>query len=154
MKRSNITRKTPIKRGRKPMAKKSKTNSRKFQDSVLREAYRQNNPECELTPWFKANFTSLQIVDRSLDLHHIRKLGRKDCWSNFIRVARSIHEWDAVRPVEMAIICIWTKWRKQEINWTELDKCGNGTVAGWLGRHRPEIEVFVSPWNDLMGALQ
>lgn len=127
---------------------------RSFKQSAIQVAYKQANERCELTPWFKRHFREWPITMEQLDVHHIRKPGRKDCWSNMIRVCRSIHSFDDQHPNEMAVVSLWHKLRKGGMDWNmkELDLCGVGTVAGWIDRIEPKIDVFLPLWRELIEA--
>lgn len=150
MKRTPLNRKTPLKPGKKRLAPISKQNNRPFQDKVMQAAYKESNNSCELTALFRRILPSWPIGG-TLDLHHIRKPGRVDVWSNMIRVCRSIHQFDDNHPVEMLVACLWVKWKKGELNLVELDKCGVGTVVGWLDRNKPKMVEFVPLWQELKG---
>lgn len=145
-----LHRKTPLNRTR--LNAVSRKNSRAGQDAVMREAYRQANPQCELTPWFRRHFREWPITMTQLDIHHLRKPGRVDVWPNMIRVCRSIHSFDDRHPAEMFVVCLWHKWRKGGLDWnlSVLDLCGIGTVSGQLERNRPTIPAFVPLWAELM----
>lgn len=85
-----------------------------------------------------------------LDLHHICKPGKVDEWSNVIRVCRSVHGFDDNHPREMAVVSLWHKMKKGEFDIDELDRCVNGTFAGFLDRQRPGIDVFIPLWEELV----
>lgn len=148
MKRTELKRK-------KRLNPKGKMTSKKFQGQALQAAYKQQFNFCELTPWFRANFPQWEINQTQLDLHHIRKPGRKDAWSNLIRVCRSIHAFDDSHPKEMAVVCLWWKMKKGGLDWNvkELDTCGLGTLAGYLERIQPDIAAFAGLWGELVREL-
>lgn len=129
MKRSELKR-TPFRRKRqKPMARRSKTNSRPHANKSIREQYRREHPRCLLC----SNPTD--------EIHHIRRgCLRVDhpanlaalCWEHH----QAVHDPKSVYAA-MTIEILYRKLLIGEFDLVALDAIGKPLIAGWLDRHRP-----------------
>jgi hypothetical protein len=135
VKRSELKRKTPLPRGtsqmkqRKPIAKRSKSNSRPHENLPLREQYRRDHPRCLLCN---------QPAD---EIHHIRRgCLRVDvlvnlaalCWEHH----QETHSPKSVYDV-MTIRIVHAKWLLGEFEVAAWDAIGTPLFAGWLSRNEP-----------------
>jgi hypothetical protein len=121
---------------------------------ALRRAYKLANGACELTPLFPADYLptegGLQALvpwdGEPLDLHHVLP-GRKDLWSNFIRVRRQIHTpWGHNYRQDLTVICLAIKARKDELNVEELESCLKPGVRlrDWVEALLPRLKFSIS----------
>lgn len=188
MKRSPIKRKTPLRSqknqtkklsGSNPtvprsrseakrvrIQKRSKTNSRKWEDLELQQQYRDEYPLCEL--WTVLSEVAPEMLSKSLlrlnvtppadDIHHIFHKTRLDVRPNLVRLCRGIHELDADHKKRDAfrVACLWVKLGKsmhvpEEFDIAELNKAYGATrpgaqpVLAWLEKRTFEnrfIEAF------------
>ena len=160
MKRSNLKRKTPLKRTSMQPAKsqlkrssklnrRSKTNSRPNEDVPLRDLYGFENPNCELTPiligcrvpsWEKmlAGWrieNEAHLYQMAGDRNHIFSVGsRPDVWSNLIRLAKPVHAWFHDNLVEGRIACLYRKVFDPRFDLAEIDAAAGQSVLAWLSR--------------------
>lgn len=110
--------------------------------------YENDNPFCELTPWFKRYLPDqVDHNDPSLDIHHIFHVGQRyDLVSNLIAISRSVHQWGHLQhPVDFRVLCLWKKWKKGELNLDEVRLAsGKASLAGnilWLP-HFPQVRCL------------
>ena len=194
MKRSPIKRKTPI-RSQKNQTKKlsgsnvtvprsrseakrvriqkrSKTNSRKWEDLDFQQQYHEEYPACELFQTCKDLGVFLRNEDKwhttlpGTDLHHIFHAGkvRLDVRSNVICLCRQIHDMDAICGKELRVACLWLKFQKSkhdpsEFVIEELNRAAGATradaqpVLAWLEGHTMCHDAFVPLREELLEAL-
>jgi len=131
-----------------------RTNSRKHENLRLRYAYRDENPECELSKWmarhYRAGLTERELTDESADVHHIFSMGsRPDLWTNLITLSRPIHAWCHRCPVEGRIVALHRKLMKKELDLKEFRRASGMRLEGWLLSH----ETAVAPLRPLHAEL-
>ena len=153
MKRSNITRKTPLNRTKRLNAV-SKTPG-KHRDLNLQDQYREQWDYCEVSPWLRRNWPAMYFRDEQLDLHHIVPGcgGRWDVWTNMIRVNHSFHLWVDRDGFNTNVIALYVKLRKNELELDEYRKCAGWRLEWWLGRHDPGPQVR-GIWEELMAVAK
>ena len=101
---------------------RSRTNSRPWENRALRQQYRDDNPDCELSD------------GNGDDLHHIWGGNpRWDVWSNFIRLSREQPDRaDTPDGPALRLECMATKLWKDELDVEELHKASKQHPIGWV----------------------
>jgi len=138
------------------MRRRSKTNSRPWEDLEFRYAYMQENPWCEMSSWLVTNLRGeiggLMMREAATDPHHlIGGNGRRwDVRTNLLSVCRPVHLWCHAHLVDSRILGVWLKAGKGEFDVNEFRKVSGKYLAGWLGINRPTYPVLEPCWEELI----
>lgn len=139
------------------MRHRSKTNSRKHENQQLFNHYRDQNPVCELSRWFKRNcrggMTDAELNDQSSQVHHIHCGCRKrhDLWSNLITVSASIHRWiHDLYPFDGTVVALFRKYEKNELNFQEWRHVSGKRMEGYLLSREPQFAAIIPLHRELL----
>ena len=136
------------------------TNSRRHENLDLRERYREDNPDCELTPflcgtrWNKIKLAFSWRWDKGRECHHIYRVGaRYDYLENFITLCPAAHKFCHTGP-EGLIACWYAKSRKTPSEFDPesmrvwMGRCPLGMIEMYLSR---VDEHYVRMGRELLG---
>lgn len=137
------------------MNRRSK-NSRPHEDRALRDHYRDQNSACELSAWMKrhyrAGLTERELSDPSAEVNHIFSLGqRPDKWTNLITLSHTVHMrvFHGNLP-DGRLLSIFTKYRKNELNFDEFRACAGKRLEGYLLMNPTENPWLLPLWRELL----
>jgi hypothetical protein len=160
LKRGKPLKRSELKRGSKPIARRSETNSRPQEDKALFAEYKERNPLCELLPllnafngpeWKQFEKNLGRIVPEPIQGHHIVHIGnRPDVRSNLIALCTPAHGFCHKHPVEGRIACWYVKEEKGELDVFEISKACGVNVLGWLETRQPRIAWFKGLADELI----
>ena len=149
MKRTPLKRTTELKRGGKlrPKAK----NPGKHRDLDMQAHYRRERDYCEVSNWLSRYWPEMYFRDDVLDLHHIVPgSGRKDYWTNMIRINRTFHRWLTDHDdFNGNIVCLGVKLLNNELELDKLRECRGARLEWWLTRRTPHPAVM-QLYDELM----
>jgi hypothetical protein len=137
------------------MRHRSKTNSRPHERLDLRAHYRDQNPTCELSLWFKRHWRNgwndRELNDQSAEVNHIFSVGsRPDLWGNLITVSGTVHRWFHSNLMEGRILCMHRKMIKNELNLDEIRTASGFRLEGWLLARETENPWLKPLWQELL----
>lgn len=152
MKRSEINRKTPLKRGAKPIPKVSRKYKSKFTDKAIQSSYRQNNPGCEL--WKIIRLYVQDALPHGTELHHIMgsRKGRADMVTNLIMLSKPAHDWCHKFRTEGNVLCLWVKLAKGELSWSEFE-AASGYKRTVICNWEPRFQWVEPYWQRLVSEV-
>lgn len=126
-------------------------NSNHWQNLPLRREYRQENPWCELAPYFPERFENANIIPfpefgliiskrytSATEVHHITGglLGtpRYDIWPNLIALSRPVHAWCERYTKDGLALCCLAKLRKRpmEFDSVKLNEITRVCFVAWI----------------------
>lgn len=156
-----LSRKTPMKRGQKPMAKVSKKNSKKWVDRKLIDEYMAANPRDELRSLLERCGFQIPTWNpperKEFEPHHLfgNQGQRWDLKTNIVSVQPSTHDWchDHKFQSDWRIIGLHLKWTKGEVLESEFKVATGRSVSGWLSLQTPANEMVAAMLNELKAAF-
>lgn len=153
------------KRKRKKAGKTAKRkNSRPWEDLALRERYRAENRECELTHLMEMHGMKEPEwhAENPVVVHHIFHTGRErwDLTSNLISLRSSVHHWlHNGNEFDLTVLCLWAKFIKNEFNIDDLNTArgavGEGANPVWarLNKERCKHDSLALVRETLIHAI-
>lgn len=182
MKRTPLTRKTPLARvGKKKLAQGSTrwngamgprvTPRKRMKSKPLKRskewlAYKAANTECELIGMFPSwhevfDYPEYMWEDDRDEIHHImqgQSGKRHDIPTNMIRLCKPVHDWihfrDGGHQHEGRALCLIRKAEKGELSWSELHRITGKQMPGWCDADsRQPREVWIQKlWQKLIAS--
>lgn len=137
------------------MRKRSKSNSRKWEDLRFRQLYLNSKPFCEMSEWLRINAPNevpgLKPRETATDPHHLfGGAGRRvDCELNLLAVCRPVHLWAHRKLKESRLLGIWLKVRGGVFDATQFKEISGKYLPGWLLLNEPEMPEFHPLWQQL-----
>jgi len=126
------------------MRHRSKTNSRKHEDKVLREQYRADNPLCELY-----RFDNIPAKRDGAEINHIFSVRKRfDLLSNLIHLSVEAHRWFHEYPIDGRVMSLFVKLEKGELNNEEIKTASGMYIAGWLSARKPALDWVLPYWKE------
>jgi len=134
------------------LRRRSKTNSRKYENPALVEQYRIDNPLCEFRKWIPELY---EMPKEAQEINHIFSLRmRPDLHSNIIHLSsRAHHQFFHAFPTSGRILSIWVKWKKSEIDEEEFKFASGMYLPGWLAAKVPDKDWVERYRSELMEAF-
>lgn len=164
MKRTELKRgtkplkKTALKRGDSQLSRSrlKASPSRKHGAPAVVATYLKDNPTCEVSSFLREvlGFRGTWSLG-TIDPHHlVGGSGRTDVASNLLTVRRDAHGWIEGSPVDGRIVCVWVKWKKNELDVSSYSELFGQSLAAWLSRTPPHDERLLPYWRELCDSIQ
>jgi len=93
---------------------------------------------------------------RAAAVHHILwgQARRWDIVPNMIALSRTAHDWVHKHKNDGLILCLYTKLKKGELIWSELDRISGKNVRGWLSGKPPVFDWVRKYWQELVNTKE
>jgi len=130
------------------MRRRSRTNSRQWEDLSLRFNYREDNPLCELGAALRGTVWC-QIGG---EVHHVvGNFGQRcDLMSNLISACRPCHDWCHENDRDARLICAAIKIKKDELDVEEWKTASGKVLAGYAENATPTHPAAVAAREFLL----
>lgn len=143
---------------RSRLNRRSKKNSRPWENRELVDAYMERNQRDELRSVLQSCGFYLPAWNpmgrKKYEPHHIfgNRGQRYDLVFNIISVQPSTHDWchDHKKQSEWRICALWVKLQKDELNLSEFKKATGMNLAGWLDKNKPDGGKLMGYWTELV----
>lgn len=126
------------------MRQRSLTNSHHKENLKLRQSYAKAHQADEFSWWIPERFERRQATET----HHIigGNGGRYDLVSNLLRLSFPSHNWCHSFPADGAIVCLWVKVQKCELDPDEFHRASGILLPGYLLMQQAKIRhTWVHP---------